>query len=52
VRGKWRGPLHGIPIALKDVIDTAGVRTTATSALYKDRIQPVAAGWRGYRWEK
>ena len=38
VRGQWRGPLHGIPIALKDLIDTAGVRTTAASALYKDRI--------------
>jgi len=37
-RGKWRGPLHGVPIALKDLIDTAGVRTTAASALYKDRI--------------
>jgi aspartyl-tRNA(Asn)/glutamyl-tRNA(Gln) amidotransferase subunit A len=37
-RGEWRGPLHGIPIALKDLIDTAGVRTTAASALYKDRI--------------
>lgn len=37
-RGKWRGPLHGIPIALKDLIDTAGVRTTAASALYKDRV--------------
>lgn len=37
-RGDWRGPLHGVPIALKDLIDTAGTRTTAASALYKDRI--------------
>ena len=36
-RGEWRGPLHGIPIALKDMIDTAGTPTTAASALYKDR---------------
>ena len=38
LRGNWRGPLHGIPIGLKDLIDTAGVRTTAASNLYKDRI--------------
>jgi aspartyl-tRNA(Asn)/glutamyl-tRNA(Gln) amidotransferase subunit A len=37
-RGDWRGPLHGIPISLKDLIDTAGVRTTAASGLYKDRV--------------
>jgi aspartyl-tRNA(Asn)/glutamyl-tRNA(Gln) amidotransferase subunit A len=37
-RGQWRGPLHGVPVALKDLVDTAGVRTTAASALYKDRI--------------
>jgi aspartyl-tRNA(Asn)/glutamyl-tRNA(Gln) amidotransferase subunit A len=37
-RGMWRGPLHGIPVALKDLIDTAGVRTTAASALFKDRL--------------
>jgi aspartyl-tRNA(Asn)/glutamyl-tRNA(Gln) amidotransferase subunit A len=36
--GHWRGPLHGIPIGLKDLIDTAGVRTTAGSAVFKDRI--------------
>jgi len=37
-RGHWSGPLHGIPIALKDMVDTAGVRTTAASGLFKDRI--------------
>ena len=36
--GNWRGPLHGVPIGLKDIIDTAGTRTTAASALFKDRI--------------
>src|SRR5271168_3019797 len=38
LRGNWRGPLHGIPLALKDLIDTAGIRTTAASAVFKDRI--------------
>lgn len=36
--GHWRGPLHGIPLALKDLIDTAGVPTTAASAVYQDRV--------------
>jgi aspartyl-tRNA(Asn)/glutamyl-tRNA(Gln) amidotransferase subunit A len=40
--GHYLGPLHGIPIGLKDIIDVAGVRTTAASALFsspqKDRI--------------
>ncbi len=32
--GDYRGPLHGIPIGLKDIFDAAGVRTTAASALF------------------
>jgi aspartyl-tRNA(Asn)/glutamyl-tRNA(Gln) amidotransferase subunit A len=37
-RGEWRGPLHGIPIGLKDLVETAGARTTAGSALRKDYV--------------
>ncbi len=37
-QGQYRGPLHGIPFGLKDQIDTAGVRTTAASALFLDRV--------------
>jgi aspartyl-tRNA(Asn)/glutamyl-tRNA(Gln) amidotransferase subunit A len=37
-RGRWRGPLHGIPVGLKDNIDTGGVRTTLASAVFKDRV--------------
>ena len=36
--GHIRGPLHGIPIGIKDSIDTAGVRTTAASAVYEYRF--------------
>src|SRR6266852_7185486 len=41
-RGTYLGPLHGIPIGLKDIIDVAGVSTTAASAQFstppKDRV--------------
>ena len=36
--GDWRGQLHGIPIALKDLFDTADVRTTAGSSILRERI--------------
>jgi aspartyl-tRNA(Asn)/glutamyl-tRNA(Gln) amidotransferase subunit A len=36
--GKWRGPLHGLPVAVKDFFDTAGIRTTAGSEQFKDRV--------------
>lgn len=34
--GHYRGPLHGIPIGLKDLIDTAGIPTTCASPLLRD----------------
>lgn len=36
-KGKWRGPLHGVPIGIKDNIDTAGVETTAASRVLSGR---------------
>lgn len=36
--GCWRGPLHGIPVAVKDFFDTGHVRTTAGAEALKDRV--------------
>ena len=36
--GKWRGPLHGIPIGLKDLYETAGIRTTGGAKIHAEHI--------------
>ena len=36
--GRYRGPLHGIPFALKDIYDTQGILTSAHSRIFIDRI--------------
>jgi len=38
LRGRRRGPLHGIPVALKDNIWTSGIRTTAGSAILREFV--------------
>ncbi|MGQ0650518.1 MAG: amidase [Gemmatimonadaceae bacterium] len=37
-RGRLRGPLHGLPIAHKDLVATKGIRTTQGSPFYRDRV--------------
>jgi aspartyl-tRNA(Asn)/glutamyl-tRNA(Gln) amidotransferase subunit A len=37
-RGRWRGPLHGVPLALKDIFATAGIRTTCGSRVLRDWV--------------
>jgi len=37
-KGKWLGPLHGLPIGAKDLHETKGIRTTYGSPLYKDYV--------------
>lgn len=41
--GAQRGPLLGVPLALKDLYDTAGVRTTGGSRILGDRVPPADA---------
>ena len=36
--GHWRGPLHGIPYGVKDIIETKGVRTTHGSSFFRDFV--------------
>jgi len=41
--GQASGALHGIPLALKDLIDVAGKRTTGGSLFWRERVSPVTA---------
>src|SRR5262245_6616590 len=36
--GGYRGVLHGIPVSVKDLIDTAGLRTTYGSGMFRDHV--------------
>ena len=38
MKGESLGPLHGVPIGVKDITPTAGIRTTYASTLYKDYV--------------
>ena len=38
LQGKYRGPLHGVPIAVKDLCFTKGVRTMGGTSVYKNNI--------------
>jgi len=38
MRGEVRGPLHGVPVTIKDCFDVAGLRTTRGSALFRDHV--------------
>jgi amidase len=41
--GKFSGPLHGIPVLIKDQVDVANMPTTLGSVLFKDYVPPVDA---------
>lgn len=43
MRGEWRGPLHGVPYGLKDIIDYAGLPTTAHSKILQGNVATVDA---------
>src|ERR671911_13909 len=43
-RGRYRGPLHGVPVTIKDLFETASVRTTAGSKILADWVPETDSG--------
>ena len=41
IRGRYRGPMHGIPYGVKDIFATAGLRTTNGSKVFQDHVPDV-----------
>jgi aspartyl-tRNA(Asn)/glutamyl-tRNA(Gln) amidotransferase subunit A len=44
-RGQWRGPMHGVPYAAKDIFDIEGLATTCHSKLRKDHRAGPTPSW-------
>jgi amidase len=42
-QGAWKGPLHGVPIGIKDIVDTSFAPTTAGSGLFVDFVPKTSA---------
>src|SRR5262249_11646467 len=42
--GRYRGPLHGIPYGVKDLLDTAGIPTTDGAEAFRNRVPPADSG--------
>src|SRR5882757_9269814 len=49
--GRWRGPFHGVPYALKDIIDVEGLATTAHSKILR-ATSPAGTRWSRSGWKR
>ena len=43
--GRPRGPLHGVPVGIKDIIDVAGLPTTCHSKILLDNVAASTPSW-------
>src|SRR6266849_2708856 len=51
-KGIDNGPMQGVPYALKDIYDTAGIRSTCHSKLRADRVRRSPPGWCAWPWDR